>query len=945
MSAAPREAYIVSHTHWDLEWYLPFSRFRVNLVDVVGRVLEALEQDPQFRHFVLDGQAAVLEDYLEAVPADRDRVARLVTGGALAVGPWYVLPDEFLVSGEATVRNLLFGRKVCAPLGPCQSAGYMPDSFGHPAQTPQLLRLAGLDSFIFTRGLGDEAEQLGWLFRWQAPDGSEVLAVNQCDGYCNAAGLGFAEIWHAHTRRAVDPQLAVARIGELFAKMARRPGAEPALLNNGCDHFPPQQEFATVLGALRESFPQTTFTPARFEDFLAAARAHTPDDARPRHRGDLLGGRDHLILSGVWSARLPLKQRNEWCQSLLTRVCEPLLAAAAFHHGDPWPRGLLDLAWRDLLRNHPHDSICGCSIDEVHREMGTRFDRAEQTARQLLARLLDRQSPTFARDAADDRTTVIDVANPLPVRRDCVVERLVVLQPFGYDLKNLRVVDDAGRPVPFRITERRFLERFWGIDYRAELWAADQHRLLDDYLEPFAERFVGGETDRDTKDCFLSLQILARDLPPVGVARYRLVDEPGPVAENFSAVNARLEGAAAVLENAHVRVCLYADGTFDLEHPQTGHGWSGLGRLEDEADVGDEYDFCRAQEPGLVSAADAAGQVRLVSSSHLAAVAEAAFVLDLPEELAPDRRRRALRTVRCPVAVRLRLDAGSRRVEVETVFANRARDHRLQAVFPTGIRTDTVLSDGHFCLERRPLERPGGDSWSQPAPREWPQQDFSAVTDGNVGLAVLNRGLPEFRTSRLPDGTAEYRLTLLRSVGWLSRDDFPSRNFTNAGPTLATPEAQCPGEHRFHYAVLPFAGDPLVAGVKDQSECWRTPPITHQGTADLARPADRFLVRKSRPEVAVTAIKLAERGRALILRLVNLADEALAEVLELDLPALDARKVGILETELELDRDQVAVVAGGRQLRVPLAAGEIATLLVELAEPGPRGDEEQEESP
>ena len=933
MPTAPRHAVVVSHTHWDLEWYLPFSRFRVTMTEVVGRVLDALEREPRFRHFVLDGQAAVLEDYLEAVPGDRERVARLVRAGALAVGPWYVLPDEFLVSGEATVRNLLFGRKVCDPLGPVQRAGYMPDSFGHPAQTPQLLRLAGLDSFLFTRGLGDEADELGWLFRWRAPDGSEVLAVNQCDGYCNAGGLGFAEIWHAHTQRRVDPRLAVEKVGALFAKMAARPGAEPALLNNGCDHFPPQQDFAAVMDALAAAFPDTAFVHGRFEDFLAAARAHTPDDERAVHEGELLGGRDHLILSGVWSARIPLKQANERCQSLLARVCEPLLAAAAFHHGDRWPGGLLDLAWRDLLRNHPHDSICGCSTDEVHREMEIRFARVEQTVRQLLARLLDRQSPTFARDAADDRTTVIDVANPLPVRRDCVVERLVVLQPFGYDLKNLRVVDGEGRPVPFRITGRRFLERFWGIDYRAELWAGDQHRLLDDYLEPFADRFVGTEADADTRDCFLTLQILARDLPAVGCARYHLVDEPGPVAEDFAAVTARLEGTAAVLENEHLRVCLYGDGTFDLEHPATGRCWSGLGRLEDEADTGDEYDFCAAAEPGLVSAADAAGTVRLVSSSHLAAEAEASFALDLPAELAPDRRRRGARTVRCPVTVRVRLATGSRRVEVVTGFANHARDHRLQAVFPTGIRTGTVLADGQFRLEARPLERTGGAAWAQPAPAEWPQQDFAAIGDGQAGLAILNRGLPEFRTRPLGDGTVEFHLTLLRAVGWLSRDDFPSRRETNAGPTLATPEAQCPGPREFRYAVVPFAGgDPLAAGVKDESERWRTPPATHQGTADRARAAGLSLVEKSRPEVAVTAVKRAERGRALVVRLANLADAPLTETLTCGLPVLEARKTGLLEDDLPLDRADCAVVDGGRRVRVPLEPCEIATILVTFAE-------------
>ena len=112
MPEKTRTAFIVSHTHWDREWYLPYHRFRVNLIRVVDGVLDALESDESFEHFVLDGQAVVLEDYLEARPENAERIAKLVRLGALSLGPWYVLPDEFLVSGEATVRNLLVGNAV-----------------------------------------------------------------------------------------------------------------------------------------------------------------------------------------------------------------------------------------------------------------------------------------------------------------------------------------------------------------------------------------------------------------------------------------------------------------------------------------------------------------------------------------------------------------------------------------------------------------------------------------------------------------------------------------------------------------------------------------------------------------------------------------------------------------------------------------------------------------
>jgi mannosylglycerate hydrolase len=939
LNSHPRQAFLVSHTHWDREWYLTFNRFRVNLVETVGKVLDALENDPDFKHFVLDGQTAVLEDYLEAAPQDRDRVRRLIGRGALAVGPWYVLPDEFLVSGEALARNLLFGSKTALPHGRVQKVGYMPDSFGHVAQIPQILRLSGIESFIFTRGLGDEAATLGWLFSWEAPDGSDVLAVNQSEGYCNAGALGLPELWQAHTRRRIDPKLAVTRVGELLAKMDDRPGADPALLNNGCDHFPPQADFGKVLAALREAYPDTAFEQVRFEDFLKAARAVLPDGQRPRWADELLGGKDHPILSGVWSARMYLKQQNEACQNLLTRIVEPLCAMAAFMHGDPWPAGLLDLAWKELLRNHPHDSICGCSTDSVHKDNETRFAAAMQTGEQITSRLMENLAPAFGREPDEDRQPVITVANPLPFERDEVVERLVVLSPPGMDLDNLHLVDDQGRPVAFRIIEKRFLERFWGIDYRSELFCEDQLDLMDSYLQRFGARVIGTERDRDTHDCVLLLQFLAQDLPPVGFRQYRLVDQPRPAGQAspvFRPTSARMDGQTARLKNKYFEVQLFPDGTFNATDRITGRVFEGLNLLEDTEDIGDEYDHCPAETGLSVFSAGCEGKVRISDSSDFLAGAEAIFRLDLPRSVTADRKQRHQRTSGCDVTVRVVLRATSRRIEVETVFQNRARDHRLRAWFPTGIKTEDVFSDGHFLVNRRPVAREGGQDWVQPCPATWPQQDWSAVSDGQNGLAVFNRGLPEFQTWSDGDRGVVFALTLLRCVDWLSRDDLPSRNNINAGPTLYTPEAQCPGRQVFRYALTPFAGDPVQAGLAQQSKRYRVPVVTGQGVAAVARSGGPGLVRKSDPRVDITAIKKAEGGPFLALRLVNLSGDEVHEALEFGQPVLDAEKSSLLETALDLERDQVFVSDGGTKIKVPLQPHEIATVIIELAEPEPR---------
>ena len=916
MSSAPTHAVLVSHTHWDREWYLTFPRFRVQLVETVDAVLELLETDPEFRHFCLDGQTLALEDYLAARPDQAERIRRLVATGALALGPWYVLPDEFLVSGESTVRNLQLGHATAAPFGGVQKVGYLPDTFGHLGQMPQILRQAGIDSFIYWRGHGDELERLGLEWWWEAPDGSRVLAVNQEDGYVNAAALGHAELWHAHTRRALDPELAVRKVAALFERLAARSRARTWLLSNGCDHHPPQREFGRMLAALQDAYPDTLFSHGSFSEYLQALRRDIADRELPRWRGELLGGKTAPILSGVWSARMQLKQANARCQDLLAHQLEPLLAYAHFVHGRDHFTGLVDTAWRELLKNHPHDSICGCSIDQVHRDMQTRFRYVEETATHLISRTLEKLTPAFAPHEKDDRDTLIAVANPHPWRRTEVVERLVVLQPLGYDHDRLRLLGPDGRPVPCVIRRRRFLQRFWGIDYRGELYADDQRRRLQGYLDSFAERITRTEADRDSElvDCFLELQFLARDLPPCGHAVFRLTDQAGEAPPAPLAVGELVRADGPVLENGRLRVTLHGDGTIDLVDKRSGLEFTGLGRLEDTEDAGDEYDWSPCASSRTLTAEGIAGTVELIEDTGLAATLRASFELELPARLTADRSARSRETVACPVQLSLRLTAGADLAAVTLRFLNRAEDHRLRAAFPTGLRTDTLVSDGQFHLVPRPVDPPRGADWVQPHPGTYPQQDFTAVTDtAGRGLAVIAAGLPEIAPRREPDaGTTTLLLTLLRSVGWLSRDDFPTRRHTNAGPTIPTPEAQCTGEQVFRYALAP-----LTAGLGDLRRRARTyldPVATRQGVAAGAAPGGTLLELRN-PAVAVSALRRHPDRDTLIVRLWNQTGEAQQETLATPLPVAVAWLCDLLEA---------------RQEELALARGEAGEITVSL---------------
>jgi alpha-mannosidase len=926
VSAEPRVAYVVSHTHWDREWYLTYHRFRGMLVDVVREVLDRLEGDDAFRHFLLDGQSIILDDYLEIHPEDEARIEKLVAQQALSIGPWYILPDEFLVSAEATVRNLILGHAVGSRVGPVQKVGYMPDSFGHIAQMPQILQQAGIDSFIYTRGNGAEIDALGHEYWWQAPDGSEVLAINQCGGYCNAGALGLEEGWHAHTQREVDPARAVAQIRRLFDQLAVRSQGDVYLVSNGCDHYPPQRQLGPILDALRREFPRTEFIHTSLADYLRAVRA--AGFVTHRHTGELAAGRLHFILSGVWSARMYLKQQNDAAETVLAQCLEPFASYTHFVLGMPYPSGLAEYAWKLLLENHPHDSICGCSTDEVHRDMVPRFDGVRQTAEQELRNQLMPLAPTFGRQRAADRDTMVCVANPLPTRRTEIIDRLVVLQPPGYDLERLRLFDESGYPVPFTMVDACYVERFWGIDYRTQLSYGAQREQFRVYRERFSERMSRPPSESDTSDCYLTIQFAARDLPALGHANYFLREVGGGGGTEVEPIPfpAGVTVTDDTIENDFYLLRLHPNGTFDVTDKATGQHYSGLNLLEDTEDVGDEYDYSPSAETETVTATGLSGRVTVVEETNLAGAIEASFDLMLPRRIQDDRARRSAECVPSAVTTRVRLTRGSPIIDIETIVDNRAEDHRLRMEFPTGVVTDTVISDGHFYVNHRPIEQPDGADWVQPPPGTYPQRDFTLVQadGGGHGVAVLNRGLPEVQATRGPTGRGvTLSLTLVRSVGWLSRDDFPTRKFANAGPTIPTPDAQCQGRLRFNYAVLPFVGDYVAADVKGIAQRWRVPVLTIQGVEDNHIRSGVSFLEKATSSTAISAVKRHETRDTLVVRLYNLTSSRVEETLMLGSDVSAAWGVNLLEER----EGEIAVE--GQSVRLTLEPHQIVT--VELA--------------
>lgn len=475
----PVERYfVVPHTHWDREWYRPLEHFRLMLGSVVDELLDTLERDPEFTSFTLDGQAIVLEDYLAVRPESESRLRALIAADRIEIGPSYVLPDEFLVGGEPLVRNLLIGRAVCERFGGQPSpAGYFPDSFGHPLQLPQILAGFGIGSFLFSRGLGDELDDLGVAFSWAAPDGSTVLALQLLADYSNFANIADAD----------DAEARVRALLKRFGQGLERAGIHEVVLCNGTDHRRVQPEMPAVCAELERRFPGSEFAIARYSDYVSALRT----GELPVWTGELLGSRLSNVLRGVNSARLYLKQANERAEQRLLSV-ETLAALCALRIGKRFALEDFTFAWRELLKCQPHDSICGCSCDEVHRDMLARYASLDRTLEILTADAL----PAFAGRDSPARTGLF---NPLPFARSELL-RLDGAGPMLVELAGFeaRTVDLA----PVQAETSREGDRIESDRFRVQA-ACDGTLTIDDISS--GRRFGGLhalEDEVDTGDLY-----------------------------------------------------------------------------------------------------------------------------------------------------------------------------------------------------------------------------------------------------------------------------------------------------------------------------------------------------------------------------------------------------------------------------------------------------------
>ncbi len=785
---APRRVNIVPHTHWDREWYSPFQKFRMRLVDMVDGLLPLLDRDPSYSHFLLDGQMAVVDDYLEVRPEAALTLRRLAREGRVAMGPWYSLPDEFLVSGETIIRNLQAGIARATEFGGAMDVGYLPDMFGHVSQMPQIFRLFGFEHAVVWRGVPKAIDRTA--FMWSSPDGSTVRAEYLWRGYGNGA------------RTPKDAKELVERV-TAYEELTRRQMdgrnatvLQPMLWMNGSDHLSPDQWLGSVIA-------EANAAQSDFELVISTLADHLRSGATsglPKWTGELRSGARANLLMGVTSNRTDVRLAAARAERSLERLAEPL--SAMFLPAEKWPSTLLAIAWKEMLRNAAHDSICACSADDVVDAVLVRFQEARHIGEGLTyqaKRALAAQCPSAGavviNPTARTRSGLVELEvpgeGPAPGAQ-IVSERPAVRGEITFSadklgtaltlLRSQRIDDETY----FTAVDVEETDTALDITLRADpqlrewleldaIKADIAQRVQDHPKRPVTMRIAQRPTRR--------IVTMVEDVPGFGWQHWK--GEPRnvlPVSVDGDTMTNGLVTVTVDRENA----CLTINGV------------AGYDRLVDSGDQGDTYNYSPPDRDQVIDAPTAL-DVRVVESGPLRARIQLTRSYEWPARI-DDRKRARVGTRRVGIRTVYELQAGERMVRVHTTFDNPSRDHRLRALFPLPNAATTSLADCAFAVPERGLRTEGGAH-----ELELPTHPAKRFVQAG-GVTLLVDGVSEYE---LIDGGKSLALTLLRATAMLSRIEMKYRP-QPAGPPNVLRGSQMLGPVEARYAVAIGDVDPFA---------------------------------------------------------------------------------------------------------------------------------------
>ena len=849
---------VISHTHWDREWYKSLEGMRVKLVDLMDRCLETLKKYPEYI-FHLDAQTIVLEDYLEIRPGKREEIKQRVQEGRLLIGPWYVQNDFYLTSGESTVRNLLSGIHLAHDFGESTVVAYAPDQFGNISQLPQIFNQFGMDTFVFGRGLAKmvkkddgsrERVRMAPEFIWEGADGTKMLAIHMSYWYNNAQ------------RFSEDIDKAV-KLAELCERQFDGWAVTPyLLLMNGVDHLEAQDNLLPILEEVQKRLPEDkVIKQYRMDDYCNDVKKYIEDNdiQLETHSGELRMGGDYEVLQGTLSARVYLKQANTAAQNALECRIEPLYAMAEqMGLSNSYPSDYLKFFWKKLIQNHPHDSICGCSCDAVHAHMEDNYARLKDYTDNIFGRGMQLFTSHMAVKDATQNDFVLTVFNTTEADQQGLVEAKLLF-PVQDNVGNFEILDDQGSQVEF-------------------LTLAKKQRVLNVFTP------INLPGDLDVMEYTVLVQ--AGKVPAMSVKAF-LVRPVSGEAAMLPACDKSLDDTVE-LTAGDIALTIHKDGRVDAKYANDGRVVEDCLLLEDPADVGNAYTYHPTADGAIYSDA----MVRRAEVTEWNELRKSVCIhneMRLPAEYDLAAGRRSDRTETFDVAVTITADCDNDAFRLSYVFENKSMDHRLRLLVKTGLKSDHSYADIPYDVICNGEDQNYPDTMSP----VHPSTSFACVSQEDQGVAVYTQGNMEYEL--LSDGET-LAFALVRATGIISGDHMRRED------TWACPENQCLRPLSGFFGLSSFKGCLIEANIPLKAKVFRNPLVSDYGAVNPAKlSGGRFAVQDSSltevfvlPDphegvciesgksalrlegdgVSVTAFKMLEDESGLLVRVCNFSSKA-----------------------------------------------------------------------
>ncbi len=855
-------AHIIIHQHWDPAWIARRKDTQPQLIALFDDLLKKMIKHPSFK-FVLDGQTHIVEDFIQQLPQrEKENKIRMIRKFSkerrLMIGPFYSQVDWNLASGELLVRNALIGHREAELLGGIMKAGWVIDVFGYPEATVKILRGFNIPNVFLSRGVGIEPEKVRDAYKWMASDGSSVICFHLIESYRNLMNL------------SETPEIAQQRIlGKVDLLLQYSSTGKHVLLFDGYENQPKADDIVPIIEKIGKSVIGYNLLITTPEDYSNSVERENP--RLSVIKGNLNSGKYIASLQGVFSNRVYLKKKQGECQQIIERWLEPF---STFNYclGGGYHKEQINELWKTLLRISCHDEICGCSIDDVHKDAEIKYDEILKKANLYLESILSSLSNNVELSCNGKENGFI-LFNASQYNQKGIIKTVIEVPE---SLDSFYISGLNGEIIPYQVSKKE------GNKWEVYLWAENVSPLG---FTPYW--FVSAEKEASFR----------------GASAKRNLDKTGTLQRTISNT-LKINKENKSIENSFVRVVINTDGSFNITDKVSKKTYRNLNYFKDEGDRGDLYTASCIKD-NVVRSLRKKATIKLVKEGPLVACFKVELNLLLPDELKVNRRERSKKLKRYKIICYIELKADSPRVDIKTIIFNVIKDHRLRVCFPTGLKADYFYVEKQFDVEKSPIEidKSGyskklpplkgivSPAWDTVAGDCYAHQSFIDISDGEKGLSLISKHLPEFFVAK-KNKTIE--LTLLRGVGWLGLDDLPVRK-GRAGWLVRVPDAQCLGIHTFEYALFPHKYDWLRGNVHKEVEkfvfdlkavnfqhsfaneknlkksyCKQPQSVKEKNNSVFCSTFGFINIQPFQNSCLIlTAIKLSEDGKGIIIRLYN----------------------------------------------------------------------------